>query len=306
MRPVLVITGPTASGKSELALDLAARLGGEIISADSAQVYRGMDIGTAKPDKSVQARIPHHLIDIREPVDSYSAAAFVADAITCVRDVQSRSKLPIIAGGTMLYLKALKEGLAELPEADPAVRQAILEEASVRGWPALHQDLERFDPVAARRIRPGDPQRLQRAIEVYRITGQSLTDLHRRGRTGSPFPLKEIAIVPPDRAALHARIARRFMAMVDAGFIEEVVELRRQPGLHPGLPAIRAVGYRQIWAYLEGDHSREEMLSAALAATRQLAKRQYTWLRGWEGLVTLPSPDTEQALKIVTGSTILR
>ena len=301
----LVLTGPTASGKSELALMLAERLDGEIISADSAQVYRGMDIGTAKPDAATQARVPHHLIDIRDPADPYSAADFRTDAIDLVRQIQGRSRLPIIAGGTMLYLKALKEGLSPLPEADPQLRADILAEGEAKGWPEMHRKLAEFDPDAAARIKPGDPQRLQRAFEVYRLTGQTLTELHRQESQPCPFPLLEMAIMPPDRAALHQKIADRFERMMAAGLMEEVAALRRDPLCHKGLPAIRAVGYRQIWAHLEGETSRDQMWDAALAATRQLAKRQYTWLRGWQDLHSLASPDIDEALKIVGRSTIL-
>ena len=305
MSGALVITGPTASGKSSLALAIAQAVGGEIISADSAQVYRGMDIGTAKPDLSTQALVPHHLIDIRDPDNPYSAADFREDAIRVVGEIQNRGRLPIIAGGTMLYLKALKEGLAKLPEADEQLRAEILRTAMESGWEVLHQELVRVDPQAAARIRPTDTQRLQRAIEVFRITGQPLSELHRQAVEPCPFTLLEIAILPPDRHILHQVIESRFDAMLAAGLVDEVRLLFHQTGLTPELPAIRAVGYRQVWAYLASETSFEDMRESAIAATRQLAKRQLTWLRSWKDLHTLTTPDTGQALKILGSSTIL-
>lgn len=306
MKGAVVISGPTASGKSSLALALARHLDIEIISADSAQVYRGMDIGTAKPDSTTREAVPHHLVDIRDPDQPYSAADFREDAIRCVADVHSRGRLPVITGGTMLYLKALKEGIAELPEADPDTRDEINREAIDKGWQALHAELAAIDPISAERIRPVDTQRLQRALEVYRLTGTPLSELHERGAAPCPFPLIEIAIFPPDRTRLHERIEVRFMAMLDAGFVEEVGRLRANPGLHAGLPSIKAVGYRQIWSYLEGEIDEAGMISAGIAATRQLAKRQYTWLRSWRDLNLLDGPDTAEALKILENSTILR
>jgi len=301
----LVITGPTASGKSSLALELASRLGGEIVSADSAQVYRGMDIGTAKPDVETQARVRHHLIDIRNPEEPYSAADFREDAVRIVSDIHSRGALPIITGGTMLYLKALKEGLSALPPADQAVRDEISREAEIHGWPHLHDELRRVDPEAALRINPTDPQRLQRALEVFRVSGKPLSSYHAQTGEPCPFPLLEIAIMPPDRAPLHKAIEARFMQMLDLGFVGEVRKLKSNPQLHVGLPAIRAVGYRQIWSYLEGEVDEKTMIETGLAATRQLAKRQYTWLRGWRDLHTIEAPDLGQALKIAGNSTIL-
>lgn len=303
----VVLAGPTASGKSALAMKLAAysALDVEIISADSAQVYRGMDIGTAKPDALIQQQIPHHLIDIREPDEPYSAAAFRADVLALVPEIIARGRLPLLVGGTMLYLKALKEGLAVLPEADEEVRQQILRQAANEGWDQLHRELSNIDPEAAARIRSTDTQRLQRALEVYRLTGSSLSELHRQTMEPCPFPLLEIAIMPPDRKSLHEVIARRFQEMLAAGFIEEVTRLKSNSALHPALPAIKAVGYRQVWAFLEGEIDRESMVEKAVAATRQLAKRQYTWLRSWQGLHILETPDTDQALKILRHSTIL-
>jgi tRNA dimethylallyltransferase len=301
----LVITGPTASGKSALALNIAREFSAEIVSADSAQVYRGMDIGTAKPDLATQAEVPHHLIDIRDPIDPYSAADFRSQAIQVVSDIQSRGRLPIITGGTMLYLKALKEGLADLPEGDEAVRLDITETANKEGWEVLHEELQRVDPVAAERIRPSDTQRLQRALEVFRLTGVPLTEHHLKSVVPCPFRLLEIAIVPSDRSELHRAITGRFDAMLEMGFVEEVSRLLENPELTPDLPALRAVGYRQIWRYLNGDVLFDEMRDTAIAATRQLAKRQFTWLRSWQDLHCLDQPNTARALKILTTSTIL-
>jgi tRNA dimethylallyltransferase len=302
----LIITGPTASGKSDLALELAKRLGGEIISADSAQVYRGMDIGTAKPNAAIQQAVPHHLIDIRDPQQPYSAADFRKQCIALSGEIVARGNLPIIAGGTMLYLKALKEGLSELPEANQVLREAINLEAQESGWNQLHEQLQKIDPESAMRIKPNDSQRIQRAIEVFRLTGVPLTQWHKKSKEACPFPLLEIAIVPPDRKVLHEAIAARFHRMLAQGFVAEVEGLRRNPLLNANLPAIRAVGYRQIWSHLVGEVTQLQMIESGIAATRQLAKRQHTWLRSWQGLHQLDKPDAEQALKILNGSTILQ
>jgi len=300
-----VITGPTASGKSLLTLELARHLGAEIISADSAQVYQGMDIGSAKPDAATQAEVKHHLIDIRDPKDPYSAAEFRKDCIALVSQIQREGKLAIISGGTMLYLKGLKEGMAELPAADSGIRAEILSQAEQHGWAHVHQELARVDLESSKRIKATDPQRLQRAIEVFRLTGIPLSTLHRRSVQACPFPLLEIAIIPDDRLALHQVIERRFMEMLKAGFVEEVQMLRESPGIHSHLPAIKAVGYRQIWSFLEAEIDEQTMINSALAATRQLAKRQHTWLKSWKNLNLLAEPNTQQALKIVINSTIL-
>jgi tRNA dimethylallyltransferase len=305
LKGVLVITGPTASGKSQLTLELARHLGAEIISADSAQVYRGMDIGSAKPDIATLEEIKHHLIDIRDPDDPYSAADFRKDCIALVTRIQSEGKLAIISGGTMLYLKGLKEGLAELPAANPEIRAEILRQAEEYGWAHVHQELARIDLESSKRIRPTDPQRLQRAIEVFRLTGVPLSRLHRQSVEACPFPLLEMAIIPDDRLALHQAIETRFREMLKAGFVGEVQMLREKPGIHGHLPAIKAVGYRQIWSFLEGEIDEQTMIRSALAATRQLAKRQHTWLRSWKNLNLLSEPNTQQALKMVTNSTIL-
>jgi tRNA dimethylallyltransferase len=305
LKGALVITGPTASGKSQLTLELARYLGAEIISADSSQVYRGMDIGSAKPDAAALAEVKHHLIDIRDPNDPYSAAEFRKDCICIASRIQREGKLAIISGGTMLYLKGLKEGLAELPAADPGIRAEISRQAEERGWEHVHKELARVDLESSQRIKATDPQRLQRAIEVFRLTGVPLSTLHRQPVEACPFPLLEIAIIPNERLRLHQAIESRFMQMLNAGFIGEVKMLRGKASMHAHLPSIKAVGYRQIWSFLEGEIDEQTMIKSALAATRQLAKRQHTWLRSWKNLNLLAEPNTQQALKIVINSTIL-
>ncbi|KLI97843.1 tRNA (adenosine(37)-N6)-dimethylallyltransferase MiaA [Luteimonas sp. FCS-9] len=289
--PAIALMGPTASGKSALALALAERLGGEIVSVDSALVYRGLDIGAAKPDAAERARVAHHMLDLRDPWQTYSAAEFAVDARRAVDDVLARGRLPILAGGTGLYFAALLEGLSPMPPADPATRAAIAAQAAALGWPALHAQLATVDPEAAARIGPGDPQRIQRALEVHRLSGVPISDWQRRPPEGPRFPARvlQLAIAPPERAELHARIAARFDAMLAAGFLDEVRALRALPQLrtHPApldLPAIRAVGYRQAWEHLDGLTDAATMRERAIAATRQLAKRQFTWLRGRPGL----------------------
>ena len=282
----IALMGPTASGKSAYALALAQRLDGEIVSVDSALVYRGLDIGAAKPTREEQAQAPHHLIDVREPWQPYSAAEFAADARRAIDGIVARGKLPILAGGTGLYFRALLEGLADMPEADEAMRAEISAEADERGWAALHAQLATVDPEAAARIHATDAQRIQRALEVYRLSGKPISAWQREAR-GERFPLKalKLALSPPERATLHERIERRFDTMLDAGFLDEVRALRALPELqaHPrplDLPALRAVGYRQAWEYLDGDCEMPQFRERAIAATRQLAKRQFTWLRG--------------------------
>jgi tRNA dimethylallyltransferase len=275
------LLGPTASGKSRLAMALAERLPLEIVSMDSAQVYRGMDIGTAKPGAAERARVPHHLIDVLDPDRSYSTGRWRADAMAAVREISTRGKTPLIVGGTMLYYRALAGGLDALPQADPEVRAAIDGEAAERGWPALHAELERVDPKSARRIGAGDTQRIQRALEVWRITGKPLSALQGATPGALPFALKAFALVPADREALHGRIARRFDAMLKAGLVDEVKRLRTEYRLALGMPSMRAVGYRQVWQYLEGELDEAAMREQAIAATRQLAKRQLTWLRSF-------------------------
>ena len=271
--------GPTAAGKSAVALELAHALDGEIVSVDSAQVYRGMDIGTAKPDASTRAGVVHHLIDICDPVDAYSAARFVRDACTAIDAIRQRGRMPILAGGTMLYFKALTEGLSDLPAADASVRSALDAEARARGWTALHADLARVDPATAKRLAPGDAQRIQRALEVWRMTGEPLSALQGRRRVPPIGHTLTLALVPVDRAALHQAIARRFEAMLKAGLVNELEALRRDHPLTADMPSMRSVGYRQAWAHLDGALDHAQLRSAGIAATRQLAKRQLTWLR---------------------------
>jgi tRNA dimethylallyltransferase len=285
-RPLAIaLMGPTASGKSALALEWAERIGGEIVSVDSALVYRGLDIGAAKPTANEQARVPHHLIDLRDPWQAYSAAEFAEDARDALRDITSRGKLPILAGGTGLYFHALLRGLAPMPGNDPALRADILHEAGERGWAALHAELATVDPQAASRIHATDAQRIQRALEVWRSSGRPISDWQHDARTARlPWRVLKLVLAPRDRATLHARIAERFDAMLAAGFLDEVRALRALPQLaaHAApldLPALRAVGYRQAWEHLEGITSRDAFRDRAIFATRQLAKRQWTWLR---------------------------
>ncbi len=288
-RPLAIaLMGPTASGKTALALDWAQRFGGEIVSVDSALVYRGLDIGAAKPTAGELAAVPHHLIDVRDPWQRYSAADFANDARAAVEDIVARGRLPILAGGTGLYFRALLQGLSPMPEADPATRAQLEAEAGARGWAEMHAELAAVDPVAAARIHATDPQRIQRALEVYRLSGRPISDWQRESAAASQkFPCRvlKLAVAPPDRAVLHVRIERRFDAMLDAGFLDEVSALRAMPELrtHPApldLPALRAVGYRQAWEHLDGALSVTEFRDRAIFATRQLAKRQLTWLRG--------------------------
>ena len=278
------LLGPTASGKSSMALELAARVPAEIVSMDSAQVYRGLDIGTAKPSATERAAVRHHLIDVIDPDRSYSTGRWRTDAIRTVLEVLGRGKVPLIVGGTMLYYRALVGGLDALPQADAEVRAAINAEALERGWPALHAELARVDPKSARRIPAGDTQRIQRALEVFRITGRPLSSLQGQTAPALPFALKAFALIPQDREALARRIAERFDAMLAAGFVDEVRTLRKRFQLTPGMPSMRAVGYRQVWQHLEGELSEAEMREQAVAATRQLAKRQLTWLRSFRDL----------------------
>jgi tRNA dimethylallyltransferase len=279
--PAITLMGPTASGKSALAMNVAAHLPVEIISVDSAQVYRDMDVGTAKPTAEERRAVPHHLIDIIDPTRSYSAARFCDDAVALMKAIHARGRLPLLVGGTMLYFKALREGLSTLPQADATVRAALDAEAAERGWPALHAELMRTDPQTAARLAPQDAQRIQRALEVFRLTGQPMSTLLERSSAASlPFQLIDIALVPADRALLHARIASRFDAMLAGGLVEEVRALRKRYALDADLPSMRCVGYRQAWAYLEDEYDAKELRDRGIYATRQLAKRQLTWLRG--------------------------
>jgi tRNA dimethylallyltransferase len=279
--PAILLMGPTASGKSALALSLARRFRGEIVSADSAQVYRGMDIGTAKPDAATREAVPHHLLDLIDPTEPYSAARFRDDALRAIAAIRGRGHVPIVAGGTMLYFKALREGLSALPQADATVREEIDARAAREGWPALHAELARVDPATAARLAPQDAQRIQRALEVHALTGQPLSALQgARDAQQDPGPTIVIALAPADRAALHAAIARRFDAMLTAGLVEEVRALRARYPLRPQMPSMRSVGYRQAFEYLDGRGGMAELRERGIAATRQLAKRQLTWLRG--------------------------
>ncbi len=283
-RPLLIcLMGPTASGKTDLAIELAKAMDCELVSVDSALVYRGLDIGSAKPD------YPHHLVNIRDLAEPYSAADFAADAARLAADITARGRVPLLVGGTMLYFRAFLEGMADMPAADPVIREQIEREAAERGWPHIHAQLAAVDPEAAARIHPNHSQRLARALEVFRASGEPLTAWHARGRGGAPDPfehydIRQLAICPADRAVLHRRIARRFELMIEAGFLAEVEALHRRGDLSPDLPAVRAVGYRQLWQYLEGECSLDEALQRGIAATRQLAKRQLTWLRKWPDL----------------------
>ncbi len=273
------LTGPTACGKTELALALAATVPIEIVSMDSALVYRGLDIGTAKPAPEVRRAVPHHLVDILDPTEAYSAGRFARDAARLVSEIRARGRWPLLVGGTLLYLKAFRDGLAALPPADAAVRAELDREAERYGLSALHERLRQVDPEAAARIGPSDRQRIQRALEVHLLVNRPITELQRAASERQRGVLA-IALVPPSRAELAERIARRFDAMVAAGFVEEVRRLRARGDLTPELPAIRAVGYRQLWSYLDGRCTWDEARQKALAATRQFAKRQLTWLRG--------------------------
>ncbi len=280
--PLLIcLAGPTASGKSAASMALARRWPIEIIVMDSATVYRGMDIGTAKPTAEEQARVPHHLLDIRDPAQAYSAAEFARDAAALARDIRARGRIPLLCGGTMLYYKALREGLNDLPEADPEIRRHLDAQALEHGWPALHAELARVDPVTAARLAPHDSQRLQRALEIWHSSGRPMSDWLAQ----PPVPVlpgwrfETISLEPSDRAVLHARIARRYQAMIAAGLLDEVRSLHARADLHPGLPSIRCVGYRQLWDHLDGRISLDQAIEQAIAATRQLAKRQITWLR---------------------------
>jgi len=281
--PTVVLVGPTASGKSAVALDLARRFDGEIVSADSAQVYRGMDIGTAKPDAATRARIRHHLLDLIDPTEAYSAARFRDDAAAAMAGIRARGRVPIVAGGTMLYVKALREGLSELPQADPALRAELDARAARFGWPSMHAELARVDPATAARLAPTDAQRIQRALEVHALTRRPLSAL--QGARSAPSDHTRalvVALLPAERSRLHAAIAQRFDAMLAAGLVDEVVALRERFALRPGLPSMRAVGYRQVLEYLDGRIDRNALRERGIAATRQLAKRQLTWLRSMD------------------------
>ena len=285
---VICLTGPTAGGKTSLAVELAQRRPLEIVSVDSAQIYRGMDIGTGKPDAQTRALAPHRLIDIRDPAEPYSAANFRDDALREIREILASGKTPLLVGGTMLYFQVLREGLAAMPAADPDVRRKIEQEAALQGWDAIHRRLGEVDPEAAGRIHPNDPQRLQRALEVFYVTGKPISSFHAERKCGQNrstfFKLHFLAIHPSQRSILHQWIDSRFRQMLANGLTGEVENLYRRDDLHPGLPSMKSVGYRQVWQYLDGAIAYPEMVEKSIAATRQLAKRQLTWLRGWPDL----------------------
>ena len=289
----VMLLGPTASGKSGLAIQLAGKIPLEIVSVDSAQVYRGMDIGTAKPSAAERAAVAHHLIDVRDPAYSYSAAAFVRDATIAIAEIRARGKLPLLVGGTMLYAKALREGLSDLPSADPEVRTQIESEARKIGWPALHARLAQVDPLTAARLKPNDSQRIQRALEIFESAGAPMSKL--LGRDAASLRFSTLALLPADRALLHERIAKRFDAMLQAGLMDEVRALHGRGDLHPDLPSMRSVGYRQAWRFFDGQCAFEEFRAAGIAATRQLAKRQLTWLRSMPA-VTVIEPTSSAAM----------
>ncbi|EMH4149186.1 tRNA (adenosine(37)-N6)-dimethylallyltransferase MiaA [Providencia stuartii] len=295
----IFLMGPTASGKTALAIALRQHLPVEIISVDSALIYRGMDIGTAKPNAEELSQAPHRLIDILDPSLPYSAADFRRDALNVMEEITSQGKIPLLVGGTMLYFKALLEGLSPLPSADPATRAEIEKIAQQQGWGEIHRRLAEVDPVAAARIHPNDPQRLSRALEVYLISGQTLTEMTQTAGEELPYNVFQFAIAPQDRKILHQRIEQRFHQMLEAGFEEEVRALYERGDLHVDLPSIRCVGYRQMWSYLEGETDYDEMVYRGICATRQLAKRQITWLRSWENVHWLDSEQPQQALKAV-------
>ncbi|WP_372591288.1 tRNA (adenosine(37)-N6)-dimethylallyltransferase MiaA [Guyparkeria sp.] len=285
--PIVAIAGPTASGKTAMAMRLADRMDVSIISVDSVMIYRGMDIGSAKPAPDLLERYPHALVDICDPAEAYSVERFCNDAMTAIASARAAGRLPLLVGGTMMYFQALFQGLSRLPASDPAIRERLAAEAAEAGWPALHRRLAEVDPVAAERIHATDPQRIGRALEVYLGTGRSLTDWQRENPPRSPLAGErclQVALWPQSTAHTRRAVAERFDAMIEAGLIDEVRRLFERPDLHPGLPALRAVGYRQVWGYLAGEYGFDEMRDRAITATRQLAKRQRTWLRsapGW-------------------------
>lgn len=299
----IFLMGPTASGKTDLAIQLRQQLPVEVISVDSALIYRGMDIGTAKPSKAELALAPHRLIDICDPAESYSAANFRTDALREMQEISAQGKIPLLVGGTMLYYKALLEGLSPLPSADDKVRSEIEAKATLIGWAGLHQELSKIDPISAQRINPNDSQRINRALEVFYLTGKTLTELTAQKGEALPYDILQFAIAPEQREVLHLRIEQRFHKMIELGFQQEVEKLYRRPDLNENLPSIRCVGYRQMWEYLRGDYDHDEMVFRGICATRQLAKRQITWLRGWTSPIQwLDSLQPAQALEKVLTS----
>jgi len=307
-KPVIFLMGPTASGKTDLAIALSREFPCHIISVDSALVYRGMNIGSAKPDRKTLAKYPHALIDIRDPAEPYSASDFVDDALAEIKKAHQEEKVPLLVGGTMLYYKALMDGLEDLPPADQAIRAEIDLRAEKEGWPSLHAELAKLDPETAARLHPNHNQRIQRALEVYMVTGRPMSEIH-AGQQGQKldetFKVHHLVMMPSDRKVLHERIELRLKNMFEEGFIEEVRALYKRGDLHPGLPSIRAVGYRQVWSYLEGECDLEEARFRALVATRNLAKRQLTWLRSWESAAILYT-DNQQGRKLAEAELVTK
>lgn len=298
--PAILLMGPTASGKTVVAAAIAEKLRCEVVSVDSAQIYRGMNIGTAKPDARLLARIPHHLIDIIEPDESYSAARFRDDALTVMREITERGNIPLLVGGTMLYFRALTEGLNDLPEADPTIRLVIDSMAGESGWPSLHRELARVDPETAARLDPNDAQRIQRALEVYYLTGKPMSELMKKPKyVYFPYSAVKLALVPADRERLHERIACRFDDMLELGLIGELRRLRAEYALEPDMPSMRCVGYRQVWRYLDGEYGLATLREKAIAATRQLAKRQLTWLRSMSDVTRFDCFDEDVCEQVV-------
>jgi len=298
--PVIFLMGPTAAGKTALAISLCEHLNTEIISVDSALVYKGMDIGTAKPDAEELARAPHHLIDLLDPSETYSVADFRRDAIKKIDEFHQQGKVPILVGGTMMYFKSLIDGLSPLPGACPVVRAELESQAKQFGWPHLHQELAKVDPQAADKISENDSQRINRALEVYRISGKTMTELQKQKQPTLPYTFHQFAIAPDDRSELHQRIEKRFKIMIEQGFEKEVSTLYLRKDLHPNMPSIRCVGYRQMWDYLAGEVDHDEMVFRGIAATRQLAKRQLTWLRSWPDVIWLTTDDEENLHRVVS------
>lgn len=294
---IIFLMGPTASGKTDLAMALCEHLPADIISVDSTLVYRDMDIGTAKPTKEELLQCPHRLVNISDPAEPYCVADFCHDAEAEVKSIVANGRVPILVGGTMMYFKALLDGLADMPESDPAVREAINSEAREQGWPALHRQLQEIDPDYARQLHPNHSQRISRALEVHRISGNTMTQCRKDQQAldksdarlfANRYKIVQMALLPTDRSLLHKRIEQRFSLMLEQGLVDEVKALHKRKDLHLDLPSMRAVGYRQVWQYLDGDYSYAAMVDKSVAATRQLAKRQLTWLRGWQDLKVMP------------------